>query len=174
MEKFTKTRKILGRTITATMIGASALVVAPALVGGAAAFAQGVPTVDVQNIAQEINQLRQMIEDEVLQNEQLQQALAQLDTLREQYAQLQETYAALTGLMELPEIITTQFEDELNGVLDQEFGDITDTIAAIQRGDWSGLTGSGSGQIRTQMERVLAEAEWQSMAEFLTWGGSLL
>ena len=85
MEKFTKTRKILGRTITATMIGASALVVAPALVGGAAAFAQGVPTVDVQNIAQEINQLRQMIEDEVLQNEQLQQALAQLDTLRDQY-----------------------------------------------------------------------------------------
>ncbi|MGC1504976.1 MAG: conjugal transfer protein TraF, partial [Sulfitobacter sp.] len=29
------------------------------------AHAQGVPTVDVRNIAQEIQQLRQMIEDEV-------------------------------------------------------------------------------------------------------------
>ncbi len=158
MEKFTKTRTILGQTITATMIGAGAFVVAPALVGGGAAYAQGVPTVDVQNIAQEINQLRQMIEDEVLQNEQLQQALAQLDTLREQYAQLQETYAALTGLMELPEIITTRFEDELNGVLDQEFGDILGTIEAIKNGDWSQLAGNGAGGIRTQMDRVLSDA----------------
>jgi len=158
MEKFTKTRALLRQTITASMIGAAAFVAAPSLMGGGAAYAQGVPTVDTQNIAQEIQQLRQMIEDEVLQNEQLQQALAQLETLREQYAQLQETYAALTGLMELPEIITTQFEDELNGLLDQEFGDIMGTIDAIQNGDWSQLAGSGSGQIQTQMTRVLADA----------------
>ena len=113
---------------------------------------------DVQNIAQEINQLRQMIEDEVLQNEQLTQLLSQLDTLREQYAQLQETYAALTGLAELPEIISAQMEDGLNGMLDQEFGDILGTIDAIQNGDWSQLTGNASPRIRTQMERVLAEA----------------
>ncbi|MFV1630798.1 type IV secretion system protein [Phaeobacter sp. JH20_18] len=140
------------------MIGTAAFVAAPSLMGGGAAYAQGVPTVDTQNIAQEIQQLRQMIEDEILQNEQLQQALAQLETLREQYAQLQETYAALTGLMELPEIITTQFEDELNGLLDQEFGDIIGTIDAIKNGDWSQLAGSGSGQIQTQMTRVLADA----------------
>lgn len=158
MENFTKTRALLRQTITASMIGAAAFVAAPSLMGGGAAYAQGVPTVDTQNIAQEIQQLRQMIEDEVLQNEQLQQALAQLETLREQYAQLQETYAALTGLMELPEIITTQFEDELNGLLDQEFGDIMGTIDAIQNGDWSQLAGSGSGQIQTQMTRVLADA----------------
>lgn len=158
MENFTKTRAILRQTITASMIGTAAFVAAPSLVGGGAAYAQGVPTVDTQNIAQEIQQLRQMIEDEVLQNEQLQQALAQLETLREQYAQLQETYAALTGLMELPEIITTQFEAELNGLLDQEFGDIMGTIDAIQNGDWSQLAGSGSGQIQTQMTRVLADA----------------
>ncbi len=158
MENFTKPRAILRQTITASMIGAAAFVAAPSLMGGGAAYAQGVPTVDTQNIAQEIQQLRQMIEDEVLQNEQLQQALAQLETLREQYAQLQETYAALTGLMELPEIITTQFEAELNGLLDQEFGDIMGTIDAIQNGDWSQLAGSGSGQIQTQMTRVLADA----------------
>ena len=37
------------------------------------AAAQGVPVVDTQNIAQNIQQLRQMIEDEILQNEQLTQ-----------------------------------------------------------------------------------------------------
>jgi type IV secretion system protein VirB5 len=122
------------------------------------AAAQGVPTVDTQNIAQEIQQLRQMLTDEVLQNEQLTQLLAQLDTLRDQYAQLQETYAALTGLMELPDVIRTTMEEELNGLLDQEFGDILATIEAIKRGDWSLLAGDGSGEIQTQMERVLAEA----------------
>jgi type IV secretion system protein VirB5 len=120
--------------------------------------AQGVPTVDTQNIAQEIQQLRQMLTDEVLQNEQITQLLAHLDTLRDQYAQLQETYAALTGLMELPDVIRTTMEEELNGLLDQEFGDILATIEAIKQGDWSLLAGNGSGEIRTQMERVLAEA----------------
>ena len=120
--------------------------------------AQGVPTVDTQNIFQEIEQLRQMAVDEVLQNEQITQLLAQLDTLRDQYAQLQETYAALTGLMELPEVIRTEMEEELDGILDQEFGDILAAIDAIKRGDWSGLAGSGSGEIQTQMERVLTEA----------------
>ncbi|MEM7644827.1 MAG: type IV secretion system protein [Pseudomonadota bacterium] len=122
------------------------------------ATAQGVPTVDAQNIAQEIQQLRQMLTDEVLQNEQITQLLAQLDTLRAQYAQLQETYAALTGVMELPQVIQTTMEAELNGLLDQEFGDILGTVDAIKSGDWSRLSGSGSSEIRTQMERVLAEA----------------
>jgi len=158
MEKFVKTRAFMRSTITATILGAVGFVAAPSLLGGGAAYAQGVPTVDTQNIAQEIQQLRQMIEDEVLQNEQLQQALAQLETLQEQYAQLQETYAALTGLMELPEIITTQFEEELNGLLDQEFGDILSTIDAIKNGDWSQLAGNGASGIQTQMTRVLEDA----------------
>ncbi len=156
MEKMLNIGAMLRSTVAATIMGAGV-----ALIGVTAAtpaHAQGVPTVDVQNIAQEINQLRQMIEDEVLQNEQLTQLLSQLDTLREQYAQLQETYAALTGLAELPEIISAQMEDGLNGMLDQEFGDILGTIDAIQNGDWSQLTGNASPQIRTQMTRVLAEA----------------
>ena len=55
------------------------------------ALAQGVPVVDTQNIAQNIQQLRQMIEDEILQNEQLTQLREQLATLTEQLAELQRT-----------------------------------------------------------------------------------
>ncbi len=122
------------------------------------ALAQGVPVVDTQNIAQNIQQLRQMIEDEILQNEQLVQLREQLATLTEQLAELQRTYEALTRLAELPEIIRTQMEDELNGLLDQEFGDIIATIQAIKTGgDFSGLTGSGAVEIETQMDRVLAD-----------------
>ena len=124
---------------------------------GAPAVAQGVPTVDAQNIAQNIQQLRQMIEDELLQNEQLLQLREQLATLTDQLAELQRTYEALTRLAELPEIIRTEMEAELNGLLDQEFGDIIATIEAIRTGDFSGLTGSGASEIETQMDRVLAD-----------------
>ena len=128
----------------------SAIVETPAL-------AQGVPVVDTQNIAQNIQQLRQMIEDEILQNEQLTQLREHLSTLTDQLAELQRTYAALTRIAELPEIIRTEMEEELNGLLDQEFGDIQTTIRAIRTGDFSGLTGSGAGEIETQMDRVLAD-----------------
>jgi len=119
--------------------------------------AQGVPVVDTQNIAQNIQQLRQMIEDELLQNEQLLQLREQLTTLTDQLAELQRTYEALTRLAELPEVIATEMEAELNGILDQEFGDIQATIQAIRTGDFSGLSGSGAAEIETQMDRVLAE-----------------
>jgi type IV secretion system protein VirB5 len=158
MEIFSNKGATLGFTVKTVVLCSIGFTAATSLMGGGAAFAQGVPTVDTRNIAQEIQQLRQMIEDEVLQNEQLQQALNQLGTLREQYAQLQETYAALTGLMDIPEIITTQFEAELNGILDQEFGDILATIDAIKNDDWSRLAGNGAPSIQTQMTRVLADA----------------
>ena len=111
------------------------------------AAGQGVPVVDTQNIAQNIQQLRQMIEDEILQNEQLTQLREQLATLTDQLAELQRTYEALTRLAELPEIIRTEMEDELNGLLDQEFGDILATIEAIKTGDFSSLSGSGATEI---------------------------
>ena len=132
-------------------------IAAPVTIMTTPAFAQGVPVVDTQNIAQNIQQLRQMIEDELLQNEQLLQLREQLTTLTDQLAQLQETYAALTRLAELPEVIATEMEAELNGILDQEFGDIQATIQAIRTGDFSGLSGSGAGEIETQMDRVLAD-----------------
>ena len=61
------------------------------------AAAQGVPVVDTQNIAQNIQQLRQMIEEEI---EQLTQLREQLATLTDQLAELQKTYEALTRLPE--------------------------------------------------------------------------
>jgi len=121
------------------------------------AVPQGVPVVDTQNIAQNIAQLRQMIEDELLQNEQLVQLRKHLTTLTEQLVELQRTYDALTRIAELPEIIRTEMEEELNGLLDQEFGDILATIEAIKTGDFSGLKGSGAAEIETQMDRVLAD-----------------
>ena len=111
-------RPVLWNTGLAAVLGI-ALQIAPMT----PAAAQGVPVVDTQNIAQSIQQLRQMIEDEILQNEQLVQLREQLATLTEQLAELQRTYEALTRLAELPEIIRTEMEEELNGLLDQEFGD---------------------------------------------------
>ncbi len=145
-------RDLLVRTALATTLGIGLHLgtLSPVL-------SQGVPVVDTQNIAQNIQQLRQMIEDEILQNEQLTQLREQLATLTDQLAELQRTYEALTRLAELPEIIRTEMEDELNGLLDQEFGDILATIEAIKTGDFSGLSGSGAGEIETQMDRVLAD-----------------
>ena len=148
-------QKPFGWLRSTALVGA--LVVLAPLPIGAPALAQGVPTVDAQNIAQNIQQLRQMIEDELLQNEQLLQLREQLATLTDQLAELQRTYEALTRLAELPEIIRTEMEEELNGLLDQEFGDIIATIEAIRTGDFSGLTGSGASEIETQMDRVLAD-----------------
>jgi len=140
-----------------TTVLAAAFLLGGPVVTATAVQAQGVPVVDTQNIAQNIQQLRQMIEDEILQNEQLAQLREQLSTLTEQLAELQRTYQALTRIAELPEIIRTEMEEELNGLLDQEFGDIQATIRAIRTGDFSGLTGSGAGEIETQMDRVLAD-----------------
>lgn len=138
------------------------------------AAAQGVPVVDTQNIAQNIQQLRQMIEDELLQNEQLLQLREQLTTLTDQLAELQRTYEALTRLAELPEVIATEMEAELNGLLDQEFGDIQATIRAIRTGDFSSLRGSGAGEIETQMDRVLAELGFDedTLSEMATSGNA--
>lgn len=149
-------------------------IAAPVTMITAPAYAQGVPVVDTQNIAQNIQQLRQMIEDELLQNEQLLQLREQLTTLTDQLAQLQETYDALTRLAELPEIIATEMEAELNGILDQEFGDIQATIQAIHTGDFSGLSGSGAGEIETQMDRVLADLGFDedTLSEMATSGNA--
>lgn len=145
------------RILTLTALLPLAGIAAPIALLPLTVAAQGVPVVDTQNIAQNIQQLRQMIEDELLQNEQLLQLREQLTTLTDQLAELQRTYEALTRLAELPEVIATEMEAELNGILDQEFGDIQATIQAIRTGDFSGLSGSGAAEIETQMDRVLAE-----------------
>ena len=119
-------------TTLATSLRLAALVCVFALfspfVSDNVAHAQGVPVVDTQNIAQNIQQLRQMIEDEILQNEQLLQLREQLATLTEQLAELQRTYEALTRLAELPEIIRTQMDQVL---ADLGFDD--DTLSEMAR-----------------------------------------
>lgn len=148
-------RTLKERLTTTALVGALALICP--MIAVDRANAQGMAVIDRMNIAQNIQQLRQMIADEILQNDQLLQLREQLTTLTEQLSELQRTYEALTRLAELPEIIRTEMEAELNGILDQEFGDIQATIRAIQTGDFSGLTGSGASEIETQMDQVLAD-----------------
>lgn len=69
--------------------GAATLALGLAFAGPVAS--QGVPTVDTQNIAQEIRQLQQMLQDFGIQTDLLDNALAQLDLLKQQFDQLEET-----------------------------------------------------------------------------------
>ena len=118
--------------------------------------AQGVPTVDTRNIAQEIRQLQQMLEDFGIQTDQLDTLLEQLDLVQAQLDQLNEMYASLTGARD--KILGLAMGGDLDGLLEADFSDIGDLITGIQQGDWSALLGSSAGPLRTQMESALASA----------------
>lgn len=118
-------------------------------------FAQGVPTVDTRNIAQEIRQLQQMLEDFGIQTDQLDTLLEQLDLVQQQLDTLNETYAALTGATD---IIEMAMGGDLDGLLDQEFGDLLGTIRQIQSGDFSGLIGNAAPQMEGRMTQALEDA----------------
>ena len=117
--------------------------------------AQGVPTVDTQNIAQEIRQLQQMLQDFGIQTDLFDNALAQLDLLQQQFDQLQEMYASLTGPRS---ILGLAMGGDLDNLLQANFEDIPGLIRGIQGGDWSSLIGPNAGPMRTQMEEALASA----------------
>ena len=117
--------------------------------------AQGVPTVDTQNIAQEIRQLQQMLQDFGIQTDLFDNALAQLDLLQQQFDQLEEMYASLTGPRS---ILGLAMDGDLDNLLQANFEDIPGLIRGIQGGDWSSLIGPNAGPIRTQMEEALASA----------------
>jgi type IV secretion system protein VirB5 len=119
------------------------------------ATAQGVPTVDTRNIAQEIRQLQQMLEDFGIQTDQLDTLLEQLDLVQQQLDTLNETYAALTGATD---IIELTMGGDLDGLLDQEFGDLLGTIRQIQSGDFSGLIGNAAPQMEGRMTQALEDA----------------
>jgi type IV secretion system protein VirB5 len=108
--------KRLSRSLTTT---ASTVALATALAGPVAS--QGVPTVDTQNIAQEIRQLQQMLQDFGIQTDLFDNALAQLDLLQQQFDQLEEMYASLTGPRsilglamggDLDNLLQANFEDQ--------------------------------------------------------------
>nr|WP_319949077.1 type IV secretion system protein [uncultured Shimia sp.] len=126
-----------------------------ALLVASPAITQGVPTVDTRNIAQEIRQLQQMLEDFGIQTDQLDTLLDQLDLVQRQLDTLNETYAALTGATDIIEIA---MGGDLDGLLDQEFGDLLGTIRQIQSGDFSGLIGNAAPQMEGRMTQALEDA----------------
>ncbi len=126
-----------------------------ALMAASTLSAQGVPTVDTRNIAQEIRQLQQMLEDFGIQTDQLDTLLEQLDLVQQQLDALNETYAALTGATD---IIAMAMGGDLDGLLDQEFGDLLGTIRQIQSGDFSGLIGNAAPQMEGRMTQALEDA----------------
>ena len=154
----------LYRSLTTT---AATLALTTALAGPVTA--QGVPTVDTQNIAQEIRQLQQMLQDFGIQTDLLDNALAQLDLLQQQFDQLEEMYASLTGPRS---ILGLAMGGDLDGLLQANFEDIPGLIRGIQAGDWSSLIGPKAGPLRTQMEQALASAGFDedSLHEIATSG----
>ena len=102
-----------------------------ALLAAPPALSQGVPTVDTRNIAQEVRQLQQMLEDFGIQSDQLDAALEQIDLVQDQLDTLNETYAALTGATDILEMA---MGGDLDGLLDQEFSDLMDVIPDPDRG----------------------------------------
>ena len=147
--------------------GAATLALATALAGPVSA--QGVPTVDTQNIAQEIRQLQQMLQDFGIQTDLLDNALEQLEVVQNQLDQLQQMYASLTGPRS---ILGMVMGDGLDGLLEAKFRDLPGLIRGIQTGDWSNLLGVTAGPMRTQMEQVLARAGFDenSLSEIATSG----
>lgn len=139
------------------------------LCAASGASAQGVPTVDTQNIAQEIRQLQQMLEDFGIQSDIFENALEQLDMLQQQFDQLQSMYASLTGPREILGLI---MGGELDQLLEAKFEDIPGLIRGIQQGDWSNLLGVTAGPMRTQMQQALASAGFDedSLREIATSG----
>ncbi|WP_245414004.1 type IV secretion system protein [Fulvimarina endophytica] len=113
------------------------------------------PVVDTQNIAQEIRQFQQMLEDFGIQTDQLDRLVEQINLLQDQIDQLEETYAALSGASN---IVQMAMDGDLNGLLDAEFGDMIELASDIAKGDYSGLIGTAAPQLKTQMEAVLNEA----------------
>ena len=130
----------LYRSLTTT---AATLALTTALAGSVTA--QGVPTVDTQNIAQEIRQLQQMLQDFGIQTDLLDNALAQLDLLQQQFDQLEEMYASLTGPRS---ILGLAMGGDLDGLLQANFEDIPGLIRGIQAGDWSSLIGPNAGFVK--------------------------
>ena len=137
------------------MIRIISAIITCAMLAVSPAIAQGVPTIDTRNIAQEIRQLQQMLEDFGIQTDQLDTLLEQLDLVQQQLDTLNETYAALTGATD---IIEMAMGGDLDGLLDQEFGDLLGTIRQIQSGDFSGLIGNAAPEMEGRMTQALEDA----------------
>lgn len=133
-----------------TMTALSLFLAAPSV-----ANAQGVPTIDSQNIMQSIKQVQNMIADLGLQNDQLQQLLAQVKVLEDQLKKAQELYSSLTGMRD---IVSSVMDGDINGLLNGSLGDVVGSFKGVMNGDFSGLTGTKSVNMRKTMDEVLARS----------------
>ena len=117
--------------------------------------AQGVPTVDTQNIAQTIRQLQNMLEDAGIQSDQLDALSEQVSLLQGHLDTANNLYDSLTGARD---IVGLTMEGDLNDLLQGNMTGVLGTIMAGMNGDWSGLTGPRSVNMRTTMADALAGA----------------
>ena len=130
-------------TITAATVALATVLAGPVA-------AQGVPTVDTQNIAQEIRQQQQMLEDIGIQSDIFENALEQLDMLQQQFDQLQSMYASLTGPRE---ILGLLMGGELDQLLEAKFEDIPGLIRASSRATGAICSGSLRGRCAPRCSR---------------------
>ncbi|TGN68316.1 conjugal transfer protein TraF [Paracoccus liaowanqingii] len=117
--------------------------------------AQGVPTVDTQSIAQQITQIRRMLEDYGIQTDMLDQLVEQLAELQSQTAELQQIYAVLTGSADIQGLL---MGGELDAVLDPKMTSILQAASSASSGDWSGLSSGYRARIQAAAQSTMIGA----------------
>lgn len=117
--------------------------------------AQGVPTVDTQSIAQQITQIRRMLEDYGIQSDMLDQFIEQLAELQSQTNELQQIYAVLTGNADIQGLL---MGDGLDTVLDPKMTSILQAANSASSGDWSGLSSGYREQIQAAAQSTMIGA----------------
>lgn len=119
------------------------------------AIAQGVPTVDTQSIAQQINQIRRMLEDYGIQSDMLDRLGEQLAQLQAQTDELQQIYALLSGKADLKGLL---MGDGLDRVLDPKMTSILQAAGAAASGDWSGVAPAYRRDIQAAAQSTMERA----------------
>lgn len=117
--------------------------------------AQGVPTVDTQSIAQQITQIRRMLEDYGIQSNMLDQLINQLAELQSQTNELQQIYAVLTGNADIQGLL---MGDGLDAVLAPKMTSILQAANSASSGDWSGLSSDYREQIQAAAQSTMIGA----------------
>lgn len=121
----------------------------------AALHAQGVPTVDTQSIAQQINQIKRMLEDYGIQTDMLNKLVDQLAELEKQTSELQGIYAVLTGKADIQGLL---MGGALDKVLDPKMTSILQTASSASSGDWSGLSSGYRTAIKSSAQATMTKA----------------
>lgn len=126
--------------------------------------AQGVPVIDSNNILKTVEQLKVMLDNLGVQNNLLDQAMKQLESLQQQLGQLKNIYSMINGVRNIANL---DLAGELNGVLSGNFGGIgggsniggiISTFTAGASGDWSGLTSGKSSAMKQTITKSLSSA----------------